>query len=85
VYFIFKAYNVKLRLTLQRKESMDVSLIIKHFGNQRKLALRLGISRQAVGEWVKLGTIPANRAIQIEKITNGELKAVEMPIIEHRK
>ena len=48
------------------------------------MALRLGVSRQAVGEWLKLGTIPANRAIQIEKITNGELKAVEMPIIEHR-
>jgi DNA-binding transcriptional regulator YdaS (Cro superfamily) len=63
---------------------MNTELIIKHFGNQRKMALRLGVSRQAVGEWLKLGTIPANRAIQIEKITNGELKAIEMPIIEHR-
>ena len=62
---------------------MKIELIIKHFGNQRKMALRLGVSRQAVGEWLKLGTIPANRAIQIEKITNGELKATEIPIIGH--
>lgn len=48
------------------------------------MALRLGVSRQVVGDWLKLGTIPANRAIQIEKITNGELKAVEMPIIKHQ-
>jgi len=62
---------------------MNIEIIIKHFGNQRKMALRLGVSRQAVGEWSKLKTIPANRAIQIEKITNGELKATEMPIIGH--
>ena len=62
---------------------MKIELIIKHFGNQRKMALRLGVSRQAVGEWLKLGTSPANRAIQIEKITNGELKATEIPIIGH--
>lgn len=62
---------------------MDIETIIRHFGNQRRLALRLGVSRQAVGEWRRLGIIPANRAIQLEKITDGELKATDMPIIGH--
>lgn len=52
--------------------------IIKHFGNQAKLAKKLGIGRAAVNHWSIRGIIPPNRAIQIEKLTEGKFKAIDI-------
>ncbi len=63
---------------------LDVDDIIKHFTNQNKMAIRLGVTRQAIAGWRSQNAIPANRAIQIENITKGEFKAINMPIIDER-
>lgn len=51
--------------------------IVRWFGGRAKMARRLGVSRSAVSQWAIEG-IPPARAIQIEKVTNGRFKAVEM-------
>lgn len=47
--------------------------VVAHFGNQTKVANALGISHVAVSKWGD--DIPLLRAYQIERITNGALKA----------
>ena len=46
----------------------------QHFGNRRKLAEALGITTQAVSQWVRRGRIPEGIAYKLESITNGALK-----------
>jgi DNA-binding transcriptional regulator YdaS (Cro superfamily) len=46
----------------------------QHFGNRRKLAEALGITTQAVSQWVRRGRIPEGIAYKLESITNGTLK-----------
>ena len=48
-----------------------------HFGSQSALARRLGISPAAIAQWLVDGVPPA-RAIEIEKITDGKFKAVDL-------
>ena len=55
--------------------SMTINQVIKHFGNQNKTAKALGINRVAVVHWVRKGNVPAQRQLEIQKITNGKLKA----------
>lgn len=51
--------------------------IIKWFDGQKKMAMALGISEPAISIWKRDG-IPPLRAIEIEEITNGEFKAVDI-------
>jgi DNA-binding transcriptional regulator YdaS (Cro superfamily) len=51
--------------------------IIEWFGSQRALAAALGVTDGAVSQWVADGQLPPYRALQIERLTNGELKAVD--------
>lgn len=46
-------------------------------GSQNALANKLGITRGAVTSWKKTG-IPAERCIQIEKMTGGKITRQEM-------
>lgn len=52
--------------------------LFKYFGGQNKMAGKLNVTTQAISQWVKDGKVPPARAIQIEKITNGEFKAVDL-------
>jgi len=52
--------------------------IIEHFGNQYRLAKALDVERAAVNAWVRTGVIPPRRAIEIEVLTNGKFKAVDI-------
>jgi DNA-binding transcriptional regulator YdaS (Cro superfamily) len=54
--------------------------ILKHFGDASALARALKITPPAVAVWVRKGTIPPLRAIQIEVVTGGVFKAVDMPV-----
>jgi len=47
-------------------------LLISIFGNQRRLAIALGVSSQTVNDWV-LGKrrVPPSKAVAIERLTNG--------------
>jgi DNA-binding transcriptional regulator YdaS (Cro superfamily) len=45
-----------------------------HFGNRRKLAEALGITTQAVSQWVRRGRIPKGIAYELQALTGGALK-----------
>lgn len=51
--------------------------IFEHFGSAKALADELGISQSAVSQWQVTG-IPPTRAIEIERITDGKIKAIEI-------
>ena len=50
--------------------------IIRWFGSQVELARQLGVTQAAVAQWVADEKVPPYRAIQIERITDGQFKAV---------
>jgi DNA-binding transcriptional regulator YdaS (Cro superfamily) len=52
--------------------------LIEHFGSQAKLAKEMGVSRSAISHWITRESIPATHAIQIEIITVGEFRAVDL-------
>ena len=52
--------------------------IIQRFGSQVELARQLGVTQAAVAQWVSDERIPPYRAIQIERITDGQFKAVDI-------
>jgi DNA-binding transcriptional regulator YdaS (Cro superfamily) len=51
--------------------------ILDHFGSAKALAEALNISQSAVSQWQDTG-IPPTRAIEIEAITGGKIKAIEI-------
>ena len=55
-----------------------IDAMIKWFGSQAEIAKQLGVTRSAVTQWVRSEAIPPQRAIQIEALTKGQLKAVEL-------
>jgi len=55
-----------------------INTVVAYFGNQSAMARALGVSRASVSSWVITGTVPPARAIQIEKVTEGEFKATEL-------
>lgn len=55
---------------------------IEHFGGVQKLADALAIQRSAVYQWDE--NVPPRRALEIEKLTRGKLKAPPMPSRETR-
>ena len=52
--------------------------IIKWFGSQVELARQLGVTQAAVAQWVADAKVPPYRAIQIERITDGQFKAIDI-------
>ena len=52
--------------------------IIQRFGSQVELARQLGVTQAAVAQWVSDEKVPPYRAIQIERITDGQFKAVDI-------
>lgn len=53
--------------------------IVDHFGGQKALAVALDVTPAAVTYWVQDGALPARRAIQIERLTEGKFKALNIP------
>ena len=78
--------NLTLREMQMENENYDgvsVDEVVAWFGGEQvTLAKRLGVTKAAVSYWVAEGKIPANRAIQIELLTEGAIKAVDLPIIK---
>lgn len=52
--------------------------LIEFYGSQSALAKVLGVSRVAVSQWCDAGSLPPLRAVQIEIITDGVFKAVDL-------
>lgn len=57
--------------------------VVKHYGGKQALARALGVSAPAVTLWCQLGRIPPRRAIEIERMTGGKFKAVEIAGGQH--
>jgi DNA-binding transcriptional regulator YdaS (Cro superfamily) len=80
--------NLNLTITEMQMENenydgVSVDEVVEWFGGEQvTLAKRLGVTKAAVSYWVSEGKIPANRAIQIELLTEGAIKAVDLPIIK---
>jgi plasmid maintenance system antidote protein VapI len=83
--------KVNLNLTfleMQMENEIDdgavsVDDVVQWFGGkQETVAKTLGVTKAAVSYWVSENKIPANRAIQVEQLTNGTIKAVNLPIIK---
>lgn len=53
---------------------MRKSEVLAYFGNQSEVARALGITRMAVRQWPD-DSVPMRRQYEIERITNGALKA----------
>jgi len=62
----------------KRKETTVVGIIL-YLGGPERMAGKLGVTVGAISHWKVSGIIPADRAIQIEEITKGKLRAVRMP------
>lgn len=56
---------------------------VKYFKNASRLARALGISRVAVSKWGK--EVPPLRAFELERLTNGELKADYTPVTQDKE
>lgn len=54
---------------------MKLNDVIKHFGDEREAAYRLGYSVQAIHHWKNNKMIPDKAQRLIESVTNGTLKA----------
>jgi DNA-binding transcriptional regulator YdaS (Cro superfamily) len=52
--------------------------IIEHFGSQSQLARQLGIDRANVSMWIANKAIPSAHAINIERLTEGKFRAVDI-------
>jgi DNA-binding transcriptional regulator YdaS (Cro superfamily) len=55
-----------------------VDKLIEHFVSQSGLARALKVDPAAVSQWLSAGRIPPRRAIEIEMITGGKFKAVDL-------
>ncbi|MCU8015884.1 Cro/CI family transcriptional regulator [Shewanella sp. SM72] len=51
---------------------------IAHFGSQVKLATAVGVSQAAISKWPD--DVPELRAFQIERLTDGQLKATALQL-----
>ena len=53
------------------------SEVLKFYGSAAAVARLIGISRSAVSQWGHL--VPVRRAYELERLTNGKLKA---PVVD---
>lgn len=53
--------------------------IIEHFGKKANLARALKVFPQSLTRWCVFG-FPASKAIDIERITKGKFRAVDIPL-----
>jgi DNA-binding transcriptional regulator YdaS (Cro superfamily) len=51
------------------KTALDIA--VARLGGQGAMGRALGISRQAVGQWIEKGACPVERAVEIEELTEG--------------
>lgn len=61
---------IKIMFTIQMNA---LKRTFEFFGSQSALAEALDLTPMAVSNWKKRGKIPVGRAIQIERLTKGEV------------
>jgi DNA-binding transcriptional regulator YdaS (Cro superfamily) len=53
---------------LWRVHMKGVDKVVELAGSQRKLADVLGVTQQAISEWVRQGYVPSGRVVEIEAL-----------------
>jgi DNA-binding transcriptional regulator YdaS (Cro superfamily) len=72
-------FNTVKLYNKDKEKAMVIERVIKHFGSKAKLARALGIQRSNITLWLSgAKNIPPKQAIEIEKITDGQFKAVDI-------
>lgn len=61
-----------------KNETRVIDRVIDHFGNAYKASEALGIKHQQFYAWIAKGYIPFKRGNDIERITDGTIKAIEI-------
>lgn len=64
---------------------MDMHSITRHFGSQRAVAEKLGVTEAAVSAWKARGRIPLGRQYELQILTNGHLRAAPARQVSRRK
>jgi len=52
--------------------------LFEFFGGRNKLCGQLDVSNAAISAWKMADAIPPGNAVEIERITNGKFKAVDL-------
>lgn len=64
------------KIKMETKSSR--SDVIAFFKSKSKLAEALGVERSAVTQWIRRNSLPAIRAVQIEQLSCGYFKTLEV-------
>lgn len=56
----------------------ELERLFNFFGTQEEIARTLNVTQGAVSQWLSTGGLPAKRALQIERITKGQFKALDI-------
>ena len=51
--------------------------VIEIYGNQSELAGKIGVSKMTITHWKRRG-VPIERALELERLTNGQVKASDL-------
>lgn len=50
-----------------------LQIVLDRVGSQSRLADLLGTKQSTVSYWAKSGLMPAEKAVELERVTNGEI------------
>lgn len=59
-------------------QKTKIDQVVREFGSQSALAKALNVNRAQVSTWLKDGRMPPLRAIQVESMTKGAFRAVDL-------
>jgi len=58
---------------------INIKKAVDYVGNQTELAKQLGVTRQAISNWVRLKSpVGVKHAVKIQEVTNGEVKFYDL-------
>ena len=67
---------VKCKLPEEKKVEIFESLI-KHFVSVHNITKVIDLTSSSIYQWKRIG-VPVDRAVQIQELTNGEIKAKDL-------
>ena len=56
----------------------DIETVIQRLGGRKAMAEALGITPANISQWRATRKIPAAKAIEIERLTGGDIRAVDL-------
>ena len=65
-------------------EKQTIQQVIAFFGTQSELGRLLGVSQQSIRHWIGRGHIPLRRAVQIEEVSGGKIRLMDILHLTNR-